>query len=347
MSASHSGTVDAGASPAVAPDDIDARDIPVEGADLRSGGGFLPELVALAVIVIWGSTFTLTKAAYEEFQPLAFGFVRFVLITLIAFAVLTFQSRRSPHLDWWRIRRADVPMFVITGLLGYTCYQLGFMIGLDHTSPFSGSLMIALQPIVVLSVVTFMGERQPVMVWLGVLVALAGVAMFLANSADGESQLLGNVITFLGGASLALYTVFNRRLVREYPAETYSAYSTLFGAIPLLLVSAPQAMSQDWSAVSAQSWITLLYMAIFPVYLAYIAWLWVIKKRGVAVTGLNLLVPVIAGVLSILFYGEAFGPLKIAGGALALIGMLVMQQSNRRAARRRAASGAGRSAHPA
>lgn len=309
--------------------------VAVEETSRRFRVGFLPELAALAVVLVWGSTFTLTKTAYEEFQPLAFGFVRFILIAFIAFAVLTFQARRNPGVEWWRIRRPDLPLFVITGLCGYTFYQLGFMLGLAHTSPFSGSLMISLQPIVTLGLVTLLGERQPVMVWLGVLVSLAGVAMFLANG-DGESRLLGNIISFLGGASFALYQVFNRRLVREYPPATYSAYSTLFGAIPLLLVSSPQAMSQDWGAVSIQSWLTLLYMCIFPVYLAYIVWAWVIRNRGVAISGLTLLVPVLAGGLSILFYAEAFGPLKVAGGALALIGMLVMQQANRRAARQRA-----------
>lgn len=314
--------------------DIDARNVAAEEPARQPAGGFLPEIGALTVVLVWGSTFTLTKTAYEEFQPLAFGFVRFIVIVMVAFAVLAIQAHRNNRPDWWRFDRADLPLFVLTGICGYTGYQLGFMVGLDHTSPFSGSLMISLQPIVTLGIVTLLGERQPALVWLGVFVSLSGVAMFLANG-DGESQLLGNVICFLGGASFALYQVFNRRLLREYSPATYSAYSTLFGAIPLLLISSPQAMSQDWGAVSPESWLTLLYMCIFPVYLAYILWGWVISKRGIAISGLTLLVPVIAGLLSILFYGESFGPLKVVGGALALAGMLVMQQANRRAARQR------------
>lgn len=293
-------------------------------------GGFLPELAALAVVIVWGSTFTLTKSLYTEVAPLAFGFARFIAITLIAFAVLAFQARRHHRPDWWHLRRDDLPLFIMTGLCGYTFYQLGFMIGLDHTSPFSGSLMISLQPIVTLGIVTAIGERQSLAVWLGAFVALAGVAMFLFNG-EGDSQLLGNVISFLGGASFALYQVFNRRLHREYSPATYSAYSTLFGAIPLLLIASPQAIDQDWGAISLQSWLVIVYMSIFPVYLAYIAWGWAIRHRGVAISGLTLLVPVIAGLLSILFFDEAFGPLKLVGGALALAGMLVMQRANRKA----------------
>ncbi len=322
-------------------DGLTRADGEVEHQQVSPGAtrGFLPELAALAVVIVWGSTFTLTKSTYTEIAPLAFGFARFIIIPVIAFAVLIIQARRTDQPKWWRIKRQDLPLFVLTGVCGYTFYQLGFMLGLAHTSPFSGSLMISLQPIVTLGIVTLLGERQPLLVWVGVLVSLAGVAMFLANG-DGESQLLGNVISFAGGASFAVYQVFNRRLIREYPPATYSAYSTLFGAIPLLIISAPEAMRQDWGAISTQLWLTLAYMCVFPVYLAYIVWGWVIGKRGVAISGLTLLVPVVAGVIAVIFFDEAFGPQKLFGGALALAGLLIVQQANRLVRTRRAAQGA-------
>lgn len=304
--------------------------------DSHSAKEFLPEISALAVIVVWGSTFPLTKSLYSDMSPLAFGFVRFVLITLIAFAVLVVHARRHQQRNWWRIKRQDLPLFVITGLCGYTFYQLGFLLGLEHTSSFSGSLMISLQPIVTLGIVRFLGERQPAQVWAGVLVSLAGVALFLANG-EGGSQLVGNLISFAGGASFAFYQVFNRRLIREYPPATYSAYSTLFGAIPLLIIAAPEAIRQDWGAVDGQSWLIVTYMCVFPVYLAYLIWGWAISQRGVAISGLTLLVPVVAGVMAVLFFDETLGWQKLVGGALALAGMLVMQQANRRARTRRAA----------
>lgn len=295
--------------------------------------GFVPELVALAVVIVWGSTFTLTKSIYAEITPLAFGFARFITITLIAFMVLAFHAHRNKQAEWWRVRRKDLPLFVLTGVCGYTFYQLGFLLGLAHTSPFSGSLMISLQPIVTLGIVTLLGERQPRLVWVGVLVSLAGVMLFLAND-DGDSQLAGNLISFGGGVAFALYQVFNRRLVREYPPATYSAYSTLFGAIPLLLIAAPDAMRQDWGSVSTQSWLTLVYMSIFPVYIAYILWGWAIGTRGVAISGLTLLVPVVAGVMAAVLFNETFGPIKLIGGALALAGLVLMQQAARRSRKR-------------
>src|SRR4051812_13389101 len=94
---------------------------------------FGPELAQLVVVTMWASTFLITKAAFAEVSPLAFAFVRFVLMTLLAFAVLAIRGKGRIQF----IRRADLPRFLAAGLAGYTFYQLGFVLGLDRTSPFS------------------------------------------------------------------------------------------------------------------------------------------------------------------------------------------------------------------
>lgn len=291
---------------------------------------FMPEAAALTVIIVWGSTFTLTKSLYSEMSPLAFGALRFILIVAIAFLVLWSGSRRAGEPGRLRIRRADIPLFVLTGILGYTGYQLGFMLGLEHTSPFAGALMIASSaPLVSLLIVTVMGEKQSPAIWFGALIAVVGVTIFLFSGSEGMTW-LGNGIAFGGGVSFAFYQILNRRLVREYAAPTYSAWSTLFGAIPLVLIGTPAMFSQDWGGVSGISWLAFLYMCVFPVYLAYIAWGWAIRHGGVAITGLALLVPVVAGVLSWLLYDEEFTLRKLVGGGLAVAGLVWMQWANRR-----------------
>ena len=210
------------------------------GHDVTAAGpsALLPELAALTVVLLWASTFVLTKNAYEEFRPLAFAFVRFAGITLFAFTTLAIRSRTGDRAAWWRVDRADIPRYLASGLLGYTCYQLGFTLGLAYTSPFSSSLMIAMMPLATLVIVAVMGERQSPAVWLGALIALAGVGIFLSDR-GGDSGMLGNVLSFGAAVSFALYGVISRPLVKRYRAETFSAYSTLAGAIPLLLVSLP------------------------------------------------------------------------------------------------------------
>jgi len=75
----------------------------------------------------------------------------------------------------------------------------------------------------------------------------------------------------------------------------------------------------------------LAYMAIFPIYLVYIANNWVIAKLGVTATGANLSVPVVSGILAVVILDESLSPLKIVGAAIVLAGLILIQRSRLRA----------------
>ena len=122
----------------------------------------------------------------------------------------------------------------------------------------------------------------------------------------------------------------NRPLVRDYPPETYTAYTLLAGSLPLMLISTPAALAQDWGAVSALGWLAIIYMVILPVYVAYMIWNWAIARRGVAAaTSFSLLVPIASGTLSAWLFGEQFGPLKLLGAALVLGGLMIIRAPSR------------------
>ena len=78
-----------------------------------------PELAQLLVVGLWASTFIVTKHAFAELSPLAFTFVRFVLMTALAFVVLAVRQGglRAPAA---RIHRRDLPRFALAGLSVYT-----------------------------------------------------------------------------------------------------------------------------------------------------------------------------------------------------------------------------------
>jgi drug/metabolite transporter (DMT)-like permease len=287
-------------------------------------GAALPELALLTVMLLWASTFILTKDLFTQMTPLAFAFLRFLLIILLAFGVLAWRGRNDPA-RYWRIARADAIWFLLAGSCGYFFYQLGFVLGLDRTSPFASSLLISMMPLFTLILLRLMGERPSSFAWFGVVVAIGGVILFLTGQRGGGTW-LGDLLSLGSALSFALYGILNRRIVGRYPAETVSAYSVLAGGGLLLLVSAPSAFRQDWGAVDLGAWLILLYMAVLPVYVAYILWNWAAHRRGVEIaTSVELIVPVFSGILSVLFYGEEFGVAKLAGGALVLFGLVLMR----------------------
>ena len=290
----------------------------------------LPELALLAVVFVFASTFIVTKQVFSAVSPLAFAAVRFVAISLLAFVVLAISVRTGKAS--WSVDRADIPRFVLAGVCGYCCYQLGFVLGLERTSPFSSSLLIGTVPLFTIALLAALGERPPVRAWVGVAIALVGAAVFLADKFGSPGTLLGDLLSIGSAISFAIYGVVNRPLVKRYPTATYTAYTVLAGAIPLMLISLPSALQQDWHMVSASSWLVIAYMIVLPVYVAYMVWNWAITRRGAAAaSSYTLLVPVVSGLLSVTLFGEAFDLAKLIGAALVLAGLVLLQQRRPRA----------------
>ena len=84
-------------------------------------------------------------------------------------------------------RRADVPFFFLLGIVGYTVYHLALNFGQTQVSAGAASLIIATAPaITALLAVLMVGERLPVLGWVGSGVAFVGVALIvLGDSGDG------------------------------------------------------------------------------------------------------------------------------------------------------------------
>jgi drug/metabolite transporter (DMT)-like permease len=287
-----------------------------------------PELAQLLVVGLWASTFIVTKHAFGELTPLAFVFVRFGSMILLAFLVLAARGRS------WRIQRRDLPRFALAGLTGYTFYQLGFVLGLEHTSPFSSSLLIAMMPLFTLILLALWGERTSARGWAGLAVALVGMVAFLADEWDQSAggALLGDALSVGAAVSFALYGIVNRPLVRDYPPETYTAYALLAGGIPLMALSAPAALAQDWGAVSVFGWLEIAYMVLLPVYIAYMLWNWAIARRGAAAaSSFTLLVPIVSGVFSAWLFDERLGAPKLIGAALVLVGLMIIRAPRQKA----------------
>jgi drug/metabolite transporter (DMT)-like permease len=281
-----------------------------------------PEVAQFVVVSLWASTFIVTKAAFAEVSPLAFAFVRFALMTALAFGVLALRTRGRLQL----IHRADLLRFFAAGITGYTLYQLGFVLGLDRTSPFSSSLLIAMVPFFTMLLLALGGEHPPRYAWIGLLVGSAGVVLFLTDKRGGPGSLLGDALSLGAAVSFALYGLVNRPLVRTYRPETYTAYALLAGTVPLLIISTPAALAQPWGAISFWGWAGIIYMVVLPVYVAYMLWNWAIARRGAAAAStFSLLVPILSGLLSVLLFQEQLGIAKLLGAACVLAGLLIVR----------------------
>jgi drug/metabolite transporter (DMT)-like permease len=288
----------------------------------------LPALVALITAIVWGVNFPFLKIALAELNPLAFSFWRYLLMLALAWAVLAWQHRRSGMA--LTVEPADYPRLALAGVLGFSLYMVFSIVGVSETTAFSNALMIALAPLFsALLLVAWRMERIRSVQLLGMVLSLVGVVIFLADKARGGVGIatIGDLLSLLAALFYAAYTVSLKPLLGRYTPTVVTAYTLSIGAVPVLWLSAPALLVQDWGRVDLAGWAVLIWASIFPVYAAWTAWSWATARAGVARTNVFLyLVPIVSGVVAFFLLGEPFGPLKLAGAALALSGLILARR---------------------
>jgi drug/metabolite transporter (DMT)-like permease len=236
------------------------------------------DLGLVFVIVVWGFSPSVFKFALSELTPLAFVFVRFVLLCIVAILALAWRGARGGSA--WRVRWRDWPLLIVSGLSGYGIYQLFYMVGLAHTRIFDSSLLIATVPVwTAIVLVALRLERVSWLQWTGIMMSLAGVGWFLleAQSANPSSApgaaltptdiLFGNALTLVAALLFAVYGIVNRPLGARYSPPELMCYTLIIGTLALAPFGIPAVMAQDWSKVSLGVWLIIPYSVIFPIYL--------------------------------------------------------------------------------
>jgi O-acetylserine/cysteine efflux transporter len=170
-----------------------------------------------------------------------------------------------------------------------------------------------------------LGERPTAMASIGIAVAFFGVAVLAFDPLvlDAPRAL---ALSLIAAATLAVGTVFLRRLPGLHPFQV-QAWSAVLG-IPLLL--AWSLAMESWSfgtlrTASALDWGGVAYSALAASLVGHGLLYALLQRHPIAqVTPLLMLTPVFAVSLGVLVWGDRPGPELLIGGALVLVGVLIV-----------------------
>ena len=271
--------------------------------------------LVLLVVVLWGLTFVATRVALDDFSPPQLTALRF----LIAAGPAAFLPR--PPLPWL--------VLILVGLTLYTGQFLFQFFGMAlGTPPGLSAVVVQTQALfTILFAALALGERPTPRQWTGTGVAFAGLGL-IATTAGADLTLVGLGISALSAVSWGIGNVLVKRLpvvdtlhltvwlalVPPLPALALSAALDGPGALPTALGAA------SWRGVGAT-----LYIGLVATVGGYTIWGALLRRYPAAtVTPFALLIPFVAAYASSLVFGERFGPLRLAGMALVLLGLAVI-----------------------
>jgi len=285
--------------------------------------------------IVWGGSIVFQKYALGSFSAVEVS----VLRGLGALAILV-------SLWWWReggtvkFSARDWGIFAVLGL-GVLGNHLFTLFGLRYIGAAAAGVIIGASPVITALLSSLLIRDVPFSaVWAGCALSFAGVALVSAgggNSVAGENPWLGGVLVVLGLVSWALYSIGGRRTMERFSPLTVNWTTlglSLLLQIPLLWTDQKMAVAGA-ASVPLSGWLALLYLIVFATALGQQAWLYGVQVVGPSRAGVFInLIPVSALVFSAVILGEHIGLKEIAGIALTLAGVWLVNWQSARAVRR-------------
>ena len=288
----------------------------------------LTYLSLIVTMLFWGGTFIAGRILADSVPPADAAFLRFA----IAAAALAPLARLVDG----KLSLPPANQLIRLALLGFTgvfCYNMCFFNGLRYIEAGRASLIIALNPMVIaIAAVVLFRERLSPLQYLGLFVSLIG-ALFVISNGDpaillsggfgfGEMAILGCVLSW------ASYSLIGRSVLQVMTPLSAVFYSTLFGAMMLLVAALRHTTLGSLASYSADAWLSLLFLGILGTAAGFSLYYRAIRRIGAARSSVFInLVPLFSILLAWLILGESLKISVLAGGVILLTGVYL---TNRR-----------------
>ena len=287
-------------------------------------------IIAFAILyIVWGSTYFFIMKAMEGFPPFLLGGFRFIVAGLIMLGWCLWRKEK--------LMEVDLRIALITGVL-LLFIGNGAVIWAEKTVPSSlAAILVSSAPLwfVLLDKPKWNKNLTNKKIILGLLIGLIGVVLLfskqLGNLMNGiaTTEMAGLGILLVGSVSWAGGSLFSKYKSKG-SAVVNTTWQMLAGAIAFMIVSASAGEWNhfQWTSVSTDAWLSMLYLIFFGSIAAYSAYVWLLEVRPAAQVSTYAYVnPVVAVLLGVLFAGEVLHTLQLVGLAVILCSVVLINKA--------------------
>ncbi len=296
----------------------------IGGADRRSGGAWGVVVPFAIVTLIWGSTWLVIRDQLAAVPPSWSVTYRFAAgsIAMAGYALATRTSLALPR-----------PVWGITLLLGLAQFVVNFNLVYRAEAHITSGLVAVIFALLVIPNALlgriFLGQQLSRGFIAGSAVALAGIGLLFAHEwgaggAAGARTGLGIALSLLAVLSASSANILQALpRVQQAPLVSVMCWSMITGTIGNALwawiTSGPPAWDPRPAYLAG-----IVYLGVAASAVAFMLYYPLIRRIGAARAAYSgVIIPVIAMALSTLFEGYRWTPTAMAGGGLALIGLVL------------------------
>ena len=283
----------------------------------------------LALVVMFGSAFLLTKIAVHEIPPLVVVAGRILVGAILLIIISCMQGEQF---------RSLIPYWPLLFLLALTGNCLPFFVitwGQQFVDSSLAGILMAMMPLttVVLAHFFVQGEHITRNKIIGFLLGFAGVIILMQpdlvlTSGFNLLQLFAMLSILSGAISYAVNSILAHALPK-ISLSLISAGVLLMASVMILPLSLAQGM--DWVQESSwQSISSVILLGLFPTGLATIIYFRVIRHAGPAfLSQINYLIPVWAVFMGVIFGGESLTIHALLALVVILFGIGIAQHNRK------------------
>ena len=276
------------------------------------------------VVLVWGSTWLVINYQLGEVAPEASVVYRYAIAALLLFGWSWIRGLKLRF-----ERRAHVRFFLLGLLLFSFNYIAAYSAQLYISSALNALGFSTMMWMNVVNSRIFLGTRIEPRLWVGTALGMGGIATLfwpeISAISLSDAVFLGAALS-LGGAFLASLgnIVSKNSQMHGLPVLQSNAWGMFYGTLITAVVAWRQDIPFDfeWTTSYVSS---LLYLSLFGSVLAFGAYLRLVGQIGPHKAGYAVVMfPVVAIVLSVLFEGMELSVYQAIGGAMVLLGNVLI-----------------------
>ncbi|MBE1441925.1 DMT family transporter [Paenibacillus sp. OAS669] len=204
-----------------------------------------------------------------------------------------------------------------------------WMASLKYTSVASSTVLLTLEPIFVLAGAFIVyRERTTTAAVAGICLAvLAAMMIGFKDFTVSGSALLGDLLSLLGTAAVAVHMLLGQKLSKHIPSLLYSFVVFLVAGICFAIYNGFNGYS--FIDYSINEYVLFLLLAIVPTVFGHVLFNWALKYVNAAsVSSAVLGEPIGATLLAWIILGESINAIQVAAGLLLIFGVWIFIRNN-------------------
>ena len=284
-------------------------------------------LALLVTVLIFGSSYAITKVGLEEISPLVLSFTRSFIAFVFLSSIIIVKGDAGVFIKkltgGWKY-------FAVVGMVGVTMFNIFQNVGVKLTSSaLAGTLHNTIPIFVLILSGAFLHEKVTKNKVAGIAVGLVGVCIIVFVGKDFTDMLhnqtiVGNAMVLGSAVIWAAYTILNKNVSKHYNPLYLTASAYTFGSLFLLPFAASFEHIGSLASLSMKTWAIVIYLGIFCSGITFFLWNYALSRMDSTKASVFIyLIPIVAMLVGWAFLGETITFYMVVGFALTIVGIWI------------------------